>query len=108
MSFVDVNALEEKEIWPGIIGKFIHSESMTIAFVTIEAGIELPEHAHVHEQVLSVLEGEFEIEVGGEKTVLKAGNSFVLPSNVPHAGRILKKCKIIDVFNPVREDFKKL
>ena len=108
MSFVNVNTLEEKEIWPGIIGRFIHSDNMTIAFVTIEAGIELPEHAHVHEQVLNVIDGEFEVVVGGEKTVLKGGNSFVLPSNVPHAGRTLKKCKIIDVFNPVREDFKKL
>jgi quercetin dioxygenase-like cupin family protein len=108
MSFVDVNNLDEKEIFPGIVGKFIHSKEMTIAFVTIDAGVDLPEHAHVHEQILNVLEGEFEIKVGGEKTILKAGNSFVLASNVPHSGRILKKCKIIDVFNPVREDFKSL
>ena len=108
MSFVDVNSLEEKEIWPGIMGRFIHSEKMTIAFVTIESGVDLPEHSHEHEQILNVIEGEFEVIVDGEKTILNSGNSYVLHSNVPHAGRTLKKCKIIDVFQPVREDFKKL
>lgn len=108
MSFVDLNSAEEKEIWPGIIGKFIHSESMTVAFVNIDAGIELPEHAHVHEQVLNVLEGEMELTVEGKTTVLSSGNSMILASNVPHSGKTISKCKIIDVFSPVREDFKKL
>ena len=108
MSFIDLNNIEAKGIFPGIYAKFIHSENMSLAFITIDEGIEAPEHAHEHEQVLNLIEGEFELIVNGEKTVLKQGNSFVLKSNVPHSGKALKLCKIIDVFNPVREDFKKL
>ena len=30
---------------------------------------------------------------------------MVLPSNVPHSGRAITDVKVIDVFQPVREDF---
>ena len=108
MPYVDVNSLDEKTMFPGILGKFVHSENMTIAFVTIAEGVEAPEHAHPHEQVLNLIDGEFELAVNGEKIVLKPGNSYVLPSNIAHAGKALKKCQIIDVFQPAREDLKKL
>ena len=108
MDIYKLEEMEEKEIFPGIYGKFVHSEQMTLAFVKIDAGVELPEHAHVHEQVLNVIEGEMEITINGETKVLKSGTSLVLPSNLPHGGRTITACKVIDVFQPVREDFKSL
>ncbi|MEZ4968029.1 MAG: cupin domain-containing protein [Saprospiraceae bacterium] len=90
----------------GFHARFIHSDSMTIAYVDIDEGADLPEHSHVHEQVLNLLEGRFELTVDGVPQQLVAGDVFVIPSNVPHAGKAHTACRIIDVFNPVREDFK--
>jgi quercetin dioxygenase-like cupin family protein len=56
--------------------------------------------------VTNLLEGRFEMVVGGERMLLEAGQAVVIPSNVPHSGKALTNCRILDVFSPVREDFK--
>jgi len=94
------------EITRGFTARMFHTEGMTVAYVDVEAGAELPEHAHFHEQVSNMLEGEFEFVLGGEKMTLRPGDCLVIPSNVPHSGRALTACRILDVFQPVREDFR--
>ena len=102
----NISDIEPLEISLGFHGRFIHTASMTVAFVEVEAGAILPEHAHVHEQVTNLLEGEFEFVLNGESILLQPGHSVVIPSNVPHYGRAITKCRILDVFSPVREDFR--
>ena len=106
MSCRKLNDLEEKEIVPGYKARFIHTDNITIAHWNIKAGYSLPEHTHVHEMVINVMEGEFELTVAGEPKILKPGEAVFIPSNVPHSGRSITDCKLIDVFYPVREDYK--
>ena len=106
MPFVDLSELTEREVVPGFHGKFVHSENMTTSFWRIEAGAELPEHTHPHEQVSVVVEGKFEMTLAGEKLQLENGKVAVIPSNVPHSGKALTNCTIIDVFYPVREEYR--
>lgn len=94
------------EISKGFNARLIHTDNLTLAYVDIDDGAALAEHAHVHEQVVNMLEGRFELTVNGKPHVLEAGDVFAIPSNVPHSGRALTKCRILDVFNPVREDFR--
>ena len=42
----------------------------------------------------------------GEKMVCKNGDVIVIPSNTPHSGRAITKCILMDVFSPVREEYK--
>lgn len=79
---------------------------MTIAFWEIESGAELPLHNHVHEQMTKVEEGQFELTVGGETKVYTKGMVAMIPPNVAHSGKALTSCKLLDVFQPVREDYK--
>lgn len=104
--FTNKNNITEKELVPGIFAKLVHMEGMSIAHVRIEKGAILPEHAHVHEQVTNIMEGELEMTVGGETKVCKPGDIVVLASNMPHSARALTDCYVIDVFQPVREDYK--
>jgi quercetin dioxygenase-like cupin family protein len=106
MPFIDLSDLEEKELVPGYHVRFVHSENMTFAYWNIEGGSSLRDHSHPHEQVVNLIEGEFELKVGGEIKKMKPGQVAVLPGNVPHSGRAITDCKIIDVFYPVREDYK--
>lgn len=106
MSYLNLDDLKEIEPAPGFKGRFVHSDHVTMAYWNIAAGSALPQHAHVHEQIVNVLEGEFELTVAGETHTYKPGEVAVIASNVPHSGKALTHCRIIDAFYPVREDYR--
>ena len=105
MGFVDLNQIEQRELIPGFHVRFIHSESMTMAYWEIDAGAELPLHSHPHEQVANVLEGEIEFVLDREVRIGGPGTVVVIPGDVPHSGKAVTRCRILDVFHPVRQDF---
>jgi quercetin dioxygenase-like cupin family protein len=98
--------LQAREIVKGFRGKFIHTNTMTFAYWDIDAGSALPLHDHPHEQVLNMLEGEFELVLDGQTMKLKPGEVVPIPSGVPHSGTAITNCRILDVFHPVREDYR--
>lgn len=106
MPFIELGDIPEKELLPGLRVRFVHSEKMTLAYWSIDEGAMLPEHSHPHEQVANVIEGHFELTVDGESRVLRPGSVVVIPPDATHSGKALGDCKIIDVFYPVREDYK--
>ena len=106
MNKIDLNNTDEKEIVPGYFARFVHSENMTIAYWNIKAGSSLSAHSHPHEQISSIIKGEFELTVDGTRHLLKPNNVFVIPSGIPHSGKAITDCKIIDTFYPVREDYR--
>lgn len=106
MYFHHLSHIEAKEMFPGYFGKFIHTGTSTVAFWNIEAGSPIPEHAHVHEQIMHVVEGVFELTVDGRSEQLTAGAIVTIPSNVKHGGKAISNCKVIDVFMPEREEYK--
>jgi len=106
MLFTDLADIAPREILPGTTARFVHSGQMTFAYWTFEPGIRLPEHAHPHEQVTNMLEGEFDLTVDGETRRLGPGSVVVIPPDATHAGRAVTACRILDVFHPVREDYR--
>ena len=101
-----LSEIEAKEIQPGLHGKMVHGKQLTWAFWEVEKGAGVLEHQHPHEQIMHVVEGEFEFTLNGETKVYRNGDIVVIPSNVPHAGTALTPCKLMDVFSPAREDYK--
>ena len=106
MGFLDLQSLTEKEIVPGYRARFVHGDKLTLAYWDVDPGAELPEHSHPHEQVANVLEGQFELTVDGESQVLEPGQVAVIPSNLPHSGKAITPCKLLDVFHPARDDYR--
>lgn len=62
-------------------------------------------HQHYHSQITHVESGVFEVEIGGEKRKLSAGDAYYIPPNVLHGCVCLEAGVLIDVFSPMREDF---
>ena len=106
MPFVDLEAVESREPIPGTKVKFVHSDAMTMAYWTFEPGTDLPVHSHPHDQVTNVVEGELELTLEGETRTLRPGMVAVIPSNAVHSARSVTLCRLIDVFHPVREDYR--
>jgi len=95
-----------KEVVPGINGHYAHGENLTFGYLKIKAGAIVPEHHHNHEQITFIVEGELDMTIGGKFCPLTAGMYHVIPSNTPHSAIAKVDCIAIDVFSPVREDYK--
>ncbi|MGQ0827561.1 MAG: cupin domain-containing protein [Bacteroidota bacterium] len=106
MPYITINDLPFKENMKGYKARMIHSEKMTTVYYSVEAGAAFPEHSHIHEQISNVIEGKFEFNLDGKVEVLEAGKIVVIPANTLHSGIALTNCTIIDVFAPVREDYR--
>jgi quercetin dioxygenase-like cupin family protein len=101
-----LTTLPEREVFPGFHGRFVHSDGMTFAWWRIDEGAAVPEHAHPHEQVVNVLEGELSLTVDGAEHVLHAGDVVAIPGGVRHSARALGPSRVLDVFSPAREDYR--
>jgi len=103
---MNLSEVKTKEIMPGYHGKMVHSESMTWAFWDVEDQAEVPEHHHPHEQIMHVIEGSFEFTLDGKTATYGPGDVVIIPSNVPHSGKALTPCRLMDIFSPAREEYR--
>lgn len=81
-----------------------HADLMMVAF-RFGADMEGALHSHPHVQSTFVRSGVFEFSLGGEMRVVRAGDSFVIPSGMEHGCRCLEDGELIDCFTPRRDDF---
>ncbi len=95
-----------KNLAPGLTGYYAHGTHMTLGIVEIKAGSDLPQHSHPHEQITYILEGQLNMTIGGQLYELSAGMFYVIPSNILHGAVAITDCQVMDVFNPVREDYR--
>ena len=103
---IHINDLPRRELFPGFAGRFVHGEKSTWAFWDVKKGSSAPLHQHPHEQITYVLEGELEMMIGGEKMLFTPGTAYVIPGNTPHSAFATTDCQVMDVFAPVREEYK--
>lgn len=106
MGFIKVEELPELRIADGVTGRAVTAQTVTVFHAKLAEGALLPEHSHHHEQILNVLEGTLELTVDGSTHILVPGNVMIIPPNAKHSGRVINACRVIDVFHPVREDFR--
>ena len=77
---------------------FLQGERMQVAFAAFDADVSAPEEAHPAQWV-AVLEGEVELTAVGATTVYRKGDAYFIPAGVPHAARIKKGSRLLDVFD---------
>ena len=66
-------------------GQTPHVDRIMLSYVEFEAGADVPEHSHPHEQACRILEGELEFVIDGEKKLCQPGDMLIVPGGVPHS-----------------------
>ncbi len=84
-----------------------YNDNLMCVEVHFEKGAIGALHSHPHEQITYIVSGEFEFNIGGEKRVLRAGDSTFKQPDIEHGAVCLKEGMLLDIFTPCREDFLK-
>ena len=71
---MNISEIEEKEFFPGLHGRLIHGKNITWAFWNVEKGAIVPLHSHIHEQIMYVIEGKFQLIVDGVNKIFDKGD----------------------------------
>lgn len=91
---------------PGVHRKILaYTEDMMMCEITFEKGAVGKVHVHPHLQSTYVVKGSFEFTIGDESKVVRAGDSLLMPPDVPHGTVALEDGVLVDVFSPMRSDF---
>ena len=107
MTFYKLEEIEQRELLPGLLVRFVHSDNMTLAYWEIEAGSEMPLHSHPHEQIGMVYAGQAKMRIGNKRRIVEKGDFCIMPPNVEHEATCLgdESFVMLDIFYPAREDF---
>ena len=67
----------------------------TVTVFAFDAGQGLSEHTAPFDAMVHILDGEAGVTVGGTLHTLRAGQSIIMPANVPHALQAEKRFKML-------------
>ena len=95
------------EIFPGVFRRtIIWGERAMVCEITMPKGMVVPTHKHPHEQCGYLVSGRLEFTIGGQKGVIEKGGGWFVPGGVEHSVVTLEDSIAIDVFSPVRDEYK--
>jgi len=74
--------------------EIVKSKTGTLTLFAFDAGQGLSEHSAPFDAIVQVLDGEAEIIIGGKSIMTRAGETVLMPANVPHALNAQKQFKM--------------
>jgi quercetin dioxygenase-like cupin family protein len=91
----------------GIRARIFPGTHLMLSVVDLDPWSESPVHSHMNEQWGVCLEGAWIRIQDGREYPVTAGDFWQTPPHVPHGGRTLgRRCRILDIFAPPREEYK--
>ena len=92
---------------PGMVRQVLaHNQQMMLVRHFFEAGWVGARHSHPHGQLVYVVKGAIRVDVGGTAFDVRAGDSFVVDGGVEHQASALEPSEVLDVFTPVRAEYR--
>jgi len=103
------NEVRADQMREGVERRLGYTENLMLAVIDFQNGPQTepdPPHAHPHEQVSYVAEGEIIFYLEGVAERLGPGDMFLVPSGKPHSIQLLtERARLVDCFHPIRQDF---
>lgn len=80
----------------GVISKqVLKSTAGNITLFSFDKDQGLSEHTAPFDAMVQVLDGEVEIRIGGNPTLLKQGETIIMPANITHALFAVQRFKML-------------
>ncbi len=105
MKHYKLSEVPEEQVTDLFSRRFFTGENITMAFLHLKAGCEVPTHQHESEQFSYVVSGSFRFQIGAEEVIVKSGELVQIPPQVPHSAIALEDTQGIDIFSPIRLDW---
>ena len=97
---------EEIEMFAGVSRRTLnHGDQTSIHELLMAKGSVVPEHTHPHEQTGYFVSGRLRFVMPGLAKDLDAGDSWIVPSEIPHEVTALEDSVAIDIFSPARTEY---
>lgn len=80
----------------GIVSKILLEKTTgNITLFSFDQGQKLSEHTAPFDAVVQVIEGNAEIIIDKKSNILNAGESIIMPANIPHAVNAVHQFKML-------------
>jgi quercetin dioxygenase-like cupin family protein len=104
-----LDALKPFALAAGVHARALFGDATMLNLVELEPGAVVPEHSHPHEQMGIVISGEIVMLLDGDEHPCHAMDAMHIPSGVTHGAYAGPEgAVVLDVFVPIREDFRAL
>lgn len=97
-----------EQVNPSMQRQMVYGDQVMVAKMKFKDGFLVPLHHHENEQITEVISGTIRFWFGANKEEtmdLHAGDSVVIPGNLPHAALMIGDVEEIDIFSPPRRDW---
>jgi quercetin dioxygenase-like cupin family protein len=71
------------------------ADAGNITLFAFDEGQELSEHTAPFDALVHVLDGEVEVRIGGQLSILHEGDAILMPAGSPHALRATRRFKLL-------------
>lgn len=80
----------------GIISRqIVRTNVGNVTLFSFDKGQSLSEHTASFDEIIQVLEGEANVIINGTENILTAGEAIIMPADIPHALKAVKRFKMI-------------
>jgi quercetin dioxygenase-like cupin family protein len=80
----------------GIVSKTVlKKETGNISLFSFDKGEALSEHTAPFDAMITVVDGNGEVIIGGKSFILTSGQSIIMPANITHAVNAVEKFKMV-------------
>jgi quercetin dioxygenase-like cupin family protein len=105
--FISLARTRSFQLADGVTAKALFGERAMLNLVELEPDAVVARHSHPHEQLGIILRGSMTLAVGGVDHVLEEMDGYALPGGIEHEGIAgAQGALVLDVFQPVREDYR--
>jgi quercetin dioxygenase-like cupin family protein len=99
--------VKAEQIAEGIERQMIVGEKLMVCRLRFRPHVVTAVHSHPHEQITLVEKGRVRFTIAGGERLVAPGDVLHFAPDVPHGATMLdEEVVLIDIFTPLREDFR--
>jgi quercetin dioxygenase-like cupin family protein len=104
---INKDRIKPIKVIEGVFRKTLaYNDSVMLCHFLLEKDAKIPLHNHKEHQIGYVINGKVKFLTENGDFIAKTGDSYVFDSHERHGAILLEKSEIIEVFHPLREDYK--